>query len=123
MPEAKPAAGGSSDDSKLIGALCYIIGILVPLFVLLTDKKSDKFLVFHAWQSLLLSVVFIVLWGGLTAVTFVASFTGIGALIACLFAPLGLVMLLAVLVLAYKAYQGEKYKIPVLGDFAEKQVK
>ena len=127
MPEEKKAAVGSSNgDSKLFGALCYIIGILVPLFVLFTEKKNDKFLAFHAWQSLLLSVVFVVVWIGLAAVTFIAGMLtvfagGIGGFIGCLGLPVLLIWFLAVVLGAYKAYQGEKYVMPVIGDFAMKQ--
>lgn len=121
--EAAPVSSGAGDDSKLFGALCYIIGILVPLFVLFTEKKNDKFLSFHAWQSLLLTVVWVVLWFGLGAVTVVLSFVtmGFGGLVGCLFLPLALVAFIVIVFLAYKAYMGEKFKLPILGDFAEKQ--
>jgi uncharacterized membrane protein len=124
MAEEKPAPkSASGGDDNIFGALCYIIAILVPLFVLFTDKKSNKLLAFHAWQSLLLTVVWIVLWFGLTAVTLVASVVtmGVGGLLGCLFIPLMLVMVIIVLLLAYKAYLGEKYKLPIIGNFAEKQ--
>ncbi len=115
--------GGGSGDNKLIGVLCYIIGILVPLFVLFTEKKSDKFLAFHAWQSLLFTVVAMVLWFGLVAITIVASVVtmGVGGFLGCLFVPLGLVLVVVDLYAAYKAYLGEMYKMPLIGDFAMKQ--
>lgn len=126
MPEAKPAAGGS-DDNKLIGALCYVpvflISILVPLYILLTDKKQDKTLAFHAWQSLLLTVVLMVVFFGLAIVqiglTIVSG--GLGAILSCLYLPFGLVVLLGMLFVAYKTYQGEKMVLPIVGGFAEKQ--
>jgi uncharacterized membrane protein len=132
MPEEKTsgakaaaAPAQSSSDDNLFGALCYIIGILVPLFVLFTDKKSNKFLAFHAWQSLIFTAVWIVIWIGLTFLTVVLSFqtSGLGGFLGCLFLPLGLVVLVGVLFVAYKAYQGEKFKMPIIGDFAEKQAK
>jgi len=125
---AAPAAGSGTDDSKLFGALCYIIGVLVPLFVLFTEKKNDKFLVFHAWQSLLLTVVWVVAWIVLAGISFAAAILtsfigGVGGVVSCLFFPLFLVGVCAILFAAYKAYLGERYKLPLLGDFAEKQVK
>jgi len=121
--EAASAQSGMSEDSKLFGALCYIIGILVPLFILFTEKKNDKFLVFHAWQSLILTVVYMVVWFGLAAVTIVASFVtmGFGGLLGCLFLPVALVAIVIALYAAYQAYLGLKFKIPVIGDLAEKQ--
>jgi len=123
MPEEKSATAGGSSDRNLFGALCYIIGILVPLFILFTEKKKDRFLAFHAWQSLLITVIAMIVWFGLGAVTLVLSVVtmGFGGIVACLFLPLALVLLVVVLLLAYKAYQGQTYKLPVIGDFAEKQ--
>ncbi len=122
--KAAPKSGGSNEDG-IIAALCYIISVLVPLFVLFTEKKSNKFLAFHAWQSLLLSVVFIVIWVGLGIVTLIASVVtmGVGGVLGCLYIPLAIIFLVAILLPAYKGYLGEKYKLPLIGDFAEKQVK
>lgn len=120
MPEAK-AAG--SDDSKLFAALGYIITVLVPLFVLFTEKKNDKFLAFHAWQSLILTVAWFVVFMGILVVFTVLTIVsgGILGILNCLLLPIALVALVAFVVPAWKAYQGEKYKLPVIGDFAEKQ--
>lgn len=115
----KPPSSGSEDN--LFAALCYIITVWVPLFVLFTEKKSNKFLAFHAWQSLILSVACIVVFVGAGVVITIVSFVTYG-LGSCLFLPLGGVALLAHLFLAYKAYQGESYKLPMIGEFAEKQV-
>ena len=126
MPEEKTAAGGSN-DRNLMGALCYIpilaISVLVPLYILLTEKKKDKFLAFHAWQSLLLSVALVIVFFGLIAVQIVLTIAsgGIGALLSCLYLPIGFVLLLGFLYLAWKTYQGETIKLPVIGPFAEKQ--
>jgi len=131
MPEemkkepAKPAGGS---ENNLLAAIGYIIAVLVPLFVIFTEKKNDKFLAFHAWQSLLFSVAVFVVFVVLGIITTVLGFIpGVnvvaGLLAACGIPILMLVMVLFALFLAYKAYQGEKYKIPMIGDFAEKQVK
>lgn len=131
MPETKAAASGS-DDNKLLGALCYIpimgISLLVALYILLTEKKSDKFLAFHAWQSLLLGAVCIVLFPvlfiglGIVGVLLATVTMGFGTLIMpCVFGPLVLILFVGMLYLAWKAYQGEKVKLPIIGNFAEKQ--
>lgn len=120
MPEAKPAG---SDDSKLFAALGYIITVLVPLFVLFTEKKNDKFLAFHAWQSLILSVAWFVIFMGLMVLFTVLTIAsgGVLGILNCLLLPVCLVALAAFLLPAWKAWQGEKYRLPVVGDFAEKQ--
>ncbi|MBN1170469.1 DUF4870 domain-containing protein [Candidatus Micrarchaeota archaeon] len=122
--EAAPSGSGSSENN-LLGALAYIIAVLVPLFVIFTEKKNDKALLFHAYQSLILSIVSFVLVFGITFVSgFLALVTaGIGALVGCLTLPLMLGIGIVHLFAAYKAYQGEKYMLPVIGEIAQKQVK
>lgn len=126
--KAKPeaAAPAKSNDDNLIGALCYIIG-LVALYVLLTEKKQNKFLKFHAVQTLFLWVawfVFFVCWGILSFVLAIitAPLGGIGGVAWFCIPFIGLAVLVLVLFAAYKAFQGEEYEIPVLGKFARKYV-
>ncbi len=134
--KVEPAAAApakSNDDQKLIGALCYIpifaIGLIVSLFVLLTEKKENKFLKFHAIQALIFMLiggaVFICLWIMLMILSMVlAAVTGgIGGL--CVFAVMGLLFLgylVAFFYLAWQAYLGKEYEVPVLGKFARKYV-
>jgi uncharacterized membrane protein len=110
-----------ADDSKLFGALCYIIGIIIPLFVLFTDKKNDKFVLFHAYQSLLLSGVAFVLSIGLSVLAIITAFL---EAVSCIFGIISTLMVLGlffvVLFAAYKAWTGEKYKLPIIGEYAEK---
>ncbi len=124
-PASSGGSGGSSDN-KIIAALCYIIGVLVPLFVIGTDKKKDKFLLFHAWQSLFFTVALFVVYVGLIVVTIVLSaIPGVnvvaGLLASCVFPLIGLGVFVYMLFLAYKSYQGVKVKIPMVGEYAEKQ--
>ena len=112
MEEKKPAApasGSMSSDSKLWAALCYAIPI-ISIVVLVTDKKNDRFVLFHAWQSLIGWIAAWVVGMVVAVVTF-----GIGGL--CF--P---IIWLGFLYFAYKAYQGEKFLLPVVGEFAEKQM-
>lgn len=124
MAEAKTVSG-VSDESKLFAAIGYIITVLVPLFVLFTEKKNDRFLAFHAWQSLILTVVWFAVFIGAFVIIMVLTIVsgGLGAILNCLMLPIMLVALATFLIAAYKAYMGEKYKLPVIGDLAEKQVK
>ena len=123
---AKPAAAGSGDDN-LIGALCYVplvlLSVLVPLFILLTEKKQNKTLAFHAWQGLLLTVVLFVVFGCIGAVQLVLAIvsSGIGTILSCLILPILLIVFVGMCFVAYKVYQGEKFMLPVIGAFADKQ--
>ncbi len=105
-----PAGGSVSGDSKLWAALCYVFPVIVGIIVLVTDKKNDKYVLFHAYQSLAAGIALWVLGMVITVVTF-----GIGGL--CF--P---ILWLVFLYFAWKAYQGEKFMLPVVGDFAEKQM-
>ncbi len=100
---------------NIVGVLCYLGGILSAILLLVLEK-DNKFVRFHAMQSAITFVVLIVIAAVLSAI---ASFVWI------LFALIPLVWMLGLIVfifLMYKAYQGEKYKLPMIGDIAEKQV-
>lgn len=116
-----PAAAGSS-DSNLMAAIGYIIGIFAVILYFI--KKDDKFVRFHALQSVAFNiavfVVFIV-FSILTAVISVVS-GGIGGILGLCMFPIMLVVVLYALYMAYMAFQGKMYKIPTLGDMVEKYV-
>lgn len=114
-------------DTNVGGLLCYLpvcgVSLIYSIIVLVTEK-DNKLMRFHAFQSLLLTaiyvVVLIVFW---VFVMIVAIVTGSGAL-ASLFSLLIWVLVLAFLaVMIYgciKAYQGTKFKLPLVGDMADK---
>ncbi|MEA1936529.1 MAG: hypothetical protein U9N04_00225 [Patescibacteria group bacterium] len=89
------------------GALCYVLGFLSGVFFLLTEKEN-KFVRFHAMQSV---VVFL-------SITLLMMLPFIGLVLSVFIAPLSLLLWLF---LMYKAYQGKKFKLPIIGDFAEQQ--
>lgn len=105
------AVSGLSQDSKVWGALCYVFPILMFIIVyVMEDKKKDKFVLFHAYQSLFAAIA---LWAIAMVVAVVTL--GIGAL--CF--PLAW---LVFLYFAYQAYLGQKFLLPMIGEYAEKQV-
>lgn len=125
MPEemktvAKPA-GGVTSEAKLFSAIGYIIGVLVPLFILLTDKKKNKFMQFHAYQSLLFTVVWIVY--SVVFMVVVGVLAAVLGPLAFLVTPLNFLPWIVAIFLAYKAYTGEKFMLPVVGGIAAGQVK
>jgi uncharacterized membrane protein len=118
-PVAEPKPAAPKSDNNLIAALCYIIAPWISLYVLLTEKKNDKFALFHAWQAIILLVVVIVYAIGLTIVGVILG--AVAGPLACIVIPLWLIPLIVALFAAWKAYQSEKYMLPVLGEFANKQ--
>ena len=64
---AAPAAGGTAMSSNLAGLLTYILGFVTGIIFLVIERyKNDKFVRFHAFQSIFLSIVWIafrIVWG------------------------------------------------------------
>lgn len=102
-------------DENLEGALCYFAGILTGVLFLILEK-DNKFVKFHAVQSIVVSIVAIVV---LTVVGTILLFIPIIGWLIDILLYLGAFCIW--LLLMYKAYQGEKFKLPIAGDIAEKQ--
>jgi uncharacterized membrane protein len=96
--------------SNVAGLLCYLLFWVTGLELLLLEKK-DKFVRFHAIQSIIvfgfISVAFLLLFW-IPVVGWVFSWA-LGALTPILW-----------ILLMIKAYRGKKIKIPIAGKFAEK---
>jgi uncharacterized membrane protein len=99
-------------EPNAAGLLCYLLGWITGIIFFILEKEN-KFVRFHALQS-------IIVFGALTLVsTPLGWIPVIGGFFGFVIAAIGFVLWI---VLMYKAYKGEKYKIPWAGDFAEKQV-
>lgn len=100
-------AKGTGLPKNTAAALSYVLGWLSGLFFLFVEK--DEFVRFHAMQS-------IVVFGALTILSLVP-------IIGWILSPIVFLAGLALwLILIIKAYQGERYKLPYVGNFAEKQL-
>ena len=122
--EGKTALGLDNNIGALI---CYIgnlvcsLGLIYSIIVLVTDK-TNKLPRFHAFQSILLSVVGVVVGLGLQVIGGIFAALDIGML-SLLLLPLMLIFALAMIAAfifaAIKAFQGEVYKLPIIGNFAD----
>lgn len=103
-------------EPNVAGLLCYALGWITGLIFILLEK-SNGFVRFHAVQS-------IVTFGAITVLLVVLSVLAGLWIVGPLFTALSVVTwILAIvlwIVLMVKAYQGERFKLPVAGDFAEK---
>ena len=98
---------------NLEAMLCYALGWVSGVAFLLFEKENT-FVRFHALQSL-------VTFGAFHAASFVVLFIPI---LGIFLVPLiGLASLVLWIVLLIKAYQGERYKLPIVGDFVEQQLR
>jgi len=109
--ESPQEASSTGLDPNLAGLLCYLLGLITGIVFLIIEKES-RFVRFHAYQSL-------AVFGALFVLSLIAGFIPvIGTLVSILLAPVGLILWILLMV---KAYQGERFKIPVAGDWAEDQ--
>ncbi len=102
-------------DENIEAALSYLIWILTGILFFVMEKEN-KFVKFHAMQSIAVSIVLIVIN---TLLGIILAITIVGLMLLPLIYLLEFILWI---VLMYKAYKGEKFKLPVVGDFAEKQV-
>ena len=122
---ATPAAAGTAMSSNVAGLLCYILGFITGIiFLVIEPYKNDRFVRFHAFQSIFFNVALIVFWIAYTIVATILGFVSLGIL-AAVMGLLGLLISLAILAywifLMYEAYSNKLYKIPFIGDLAAKQ--
>ena len=111
MPDTDKTSTGL--DPNVAGALAYGLGWVTGI-IFLVAEPGNRFVRFHALQS-------IIVFGALSALTILLQVIPlVGMLIAVfLVVPLSAVLWL---VLMFKAYQGEKFKLPIAGDMAEQRL-
>lgn len=116
-------------DENIAALLSYIFGWLSGLIFFLIEKDS-RLVRFHAMQSLLLNISLAVIAVVLWVVWLIMFFIGgmIGDLVGTLFGLIGTLLwvvfwigiLVAWIICLVKAFQGQYFKLPVIGNFAEK---
>lgn len=121
---AVPAAVGTTGFLKenLAAALAYVTFIPAIVFLRLRPFNHNRLVRFHSWQSICLAIAGVLVAIGLRILFFVLSliprFGYLLGSLAVLVVGLGFTILW--LVGLIKAFQGELFKLPVIGDFAEK---
>ena len=106
----------------MVAALSYffITGII---FLIMEQYKNDRFVRFHSFQAVAYGVVVTIFWMVWNRILF-AGLYSMGffwTIITLVNSLISLAIFAYWLFLMYKAYNNENYKIPVLGDWAEKQ--
>jgi uncharacterized membrane protein len=99
-------------DANVAATLAYCLGWISGVFLLVTERQN-RFVRFHALQS-------VIVFGTLSLAWFLfLSIPLLGWLISFILIPP--ISAIAWLLLMFKAYQGERFKIPVIGDIAEQR--
>ena len=128
-PPVQTTKSSTGLDENIAALLSYIFGWVSGLIFFLIEKDS-RLVRFHAMQSILLNaaaiVVGIVLWIAWVVIAIIFSqISGVLAqlisiIMGLLIFVFWILMLVAVVMCLIKAYQKQYFKLPVLGNFAEK---
>jgi len=115
-----PLAASSGLELNVAAALCYLAGLITGiLFLVLEPYNKDKTIRFHAFQSIFANLAMIAGWFVLTILAY-TPFLGLLFTFLIVFAyPLATLALW--IILMYKAYNRERFVLPIIGPLAEKQ--
>jgi uncharacterized membrane protein len=113
---ATPTTGGMSDN--VAGMLAYVTIIPAIIFLVLAPYNRNRFVRFHSWQNIFFHVAWIALWIGLSIFAHIPL---LGWLSVLIWPLIGLAGFIIWIILLLKANQGQMFKLPVIGDMAEKQ--
>lgn len=124
-------SGGKSTfglDANVVALLCYVgnfccyLGLILSIITVIQDK-TNKLARFHAFQSIVLSAAILV-------ISFVlGAFNGVAAasrstVLSLLVMGIGIIVSLGILIVVIysgiQGYQGKLFKLPVIGDMADK---
>jgi len=98
--------------ANIAALLSYLLGFITGIIFYMIEK-DNKFVRFHAMQS-------IITFGALFALNTILAFIPV---IGWRLSPIvGVIALILWIILMIKAYQGENFKLPIIGDLAKKQI-
>ena len=121
-PAASPAMAPAVSPTEglqenVAGLLCYIAGWISGLIFLLIDRRP--FVRFHAVQSIGFNIGIVVVYAAVAFSFMMLHFLHLGVLALALYPILGLLVFAGWIFMMYKAYQHEKFMLPIIGDIAE----
>ena len=113
-----PAMSQSGLSDNAAGGLAYVTIIPAIVFLVIAPYNRNSYIRFHAWQSIFFTIACIVID---IAVGVVARLPFIGLMTLFIWPLVGLAFLIIWIILLIKAFNGERFKLPIVGDLAEKQ--
>lgn len=113
---ATAPAQGMTDN--VAGMLAYFTIIPAIIFLVMEPYNRNRFIRFHAFQCLFFAVAWTVLWIALSIFAHIPFLGWLSILIWPLILLAGFIVWI---ILVIKANQGQMYKLPFIGDMAEKQ--
>jgi len=116
---AMDTQAGAPPNYRVIAALSYLLGAITGvIFLYVEPYNQDEFVRFHARQSIIFSIA----WFAVQIIVsvFIAVMPNpISGLLAFLLKVFNIGTAIFWVILMYKAYNGERYRIPELADWAE----
>jgi uncharacterized membrane protein len=113
---AMASTGGLTDN--IAGLLAYVTIVPAIVFLVLEPYNKNRFIRFHAFQCLFIAVACF-------AIGIAFMILGMIPVVNLLLIPVSMILWIGIFVVVIlcmiKAYQGQMYKLPVIGDMAEKQ--
>ena len=108
-PPPQPAQTGLSDNAA--GALAYVTVIPAIIFLVAEPYNKNPYIKFHAWQNIFLCIA-----------CFAVGIVGVIPVLGWLIVLVGMpVLLICWIICIVNAFQGKRFKLPFIGDLAEKQ--
>jgi uncharacterized membrane protein len=118
-PTPTPSTTQSGLSENAAGGLAYITIIPAIIFLLVDPYNKSSYIRFHAWQCIFMAVAWFVID---VAVMIFGSFLSFFRLLTFGLYPLiSLAMLILWIMVLIKAFNGERFKLPIIGDLAAKQ--
>ncbi len=117
-PTQGAAATSTGLADNMAGALAYVTIIPAIVFLVLEPFNKKRFVRFHSFQCIFFAVAWTALWIVLAIIGHI-PFLGWATLL--LWPLISLAGLIIWVILVLKAYQNQMFKLPVIGDMAEKQ--
>jgi uncharacterized membrane protein len=121
-----PGSQSAPLSSNVIGALAYLAGFITGIvFLLIAPYNKDPFIRFHAFQSIFLSIAYFlvsVVLGIVFGMSFIVSMGLVSTLLSLILTLVRLVFLLVWLFMMYKAYNNERFELPIIGPMAASKV-
>jgi uncharacterized membrane protein len=117
-PAATASAPAQGMADNVVGMLAYFTIIPAIIFLVMEPYNRNRFIRFHAFQCLFFAGAWIALW---IALSIFAHIPILGWLSILIWPLIGLAGFIVWIILVIKANQGQMYKLPFIGDLAEKQ--
>lgn len=118
-PTPTPSTAQSGLSENAAGGLAYITILPAILFLVLEPYNKSSYIRFHSWQCIFMAAAWIVADITIGILARIMSFMGLLAF--GLYPLVALAMLILWIMVLIKAFNGERFKLPVVGDLADKQ--